>query len=268
MTKRKTPKKRPLIVRLLLYFVAAVLVCVILLFAVNLGMVLSVRGQMTDYADAVCMTDVDCVIVLGCKVYNDGTPSAMLRDRLLTAITLMQNGVTDRMLVSGDHGREAYDEVNAMKDFAIEKGIPSEKIFMDHAGFSTYETLYRARDVFQAKRVIIVTQTYHLYRALYVARSLGIEAYGVSADLDRYAGQTYRDCRELLARVKDFGYCVLKPAPTYLGDPIPISGNGDDTNDRERKTDTGTDEKNASERADFSSDALAIKRKVLYNDRV
>jgi vancomycin permeability regulator SanA len=133
--------------------------------------------------------------------------------------------------MSGDHGRTDYDEVAAMKQFAINAGIPSENIFMDHAGFSTYESLYRAKEIFQAKKILIVTQEYHLYRAIYIANQLGLEAYGVSADYRSYSGQTGRDIREFLARVKDFGTGIFKPEPTYLGDTIPIWGNGDLTND-------------------------------------
>lgn len=102
---------------------------------------------------------------------------------------------------------------------------------MDHAGFSTYESLCRAKEVFGAKRIVIVTQEYHLYRALYIAEGLGLEAYGVAADGQTYAGQSMRDFREILARVKDFGTTMLKPEPTYLGEVISISGNGDLTND-------------------------------------
>ena len=102
---------------------------------------------------------------------------------------------------------------------------------MDHAGFSTYETMYRARDIFCAKKVIIVTQQYHLYRAVYIARSLGIDAYGVSADYRAYAGGTAREIREVLARCKDAVTCVFRPEPTYLGDAIPIWGDGNLTND-------------------------------------
>ena len=102
---------------------------------------------------------------------------------------------------------------------------------MDHAGFSTYESIYRAKDIFQAKKVVIVTQKYHLYRALYIANRLGLEAYGVGADPRQYVGATYREIREILARDKDFIKCIFKPEPTYLGDTIPVSGNGDITND-------------------------------------
>ena len=103
---------------------------------------------------------------------------------------------------------------------------------MDHAGFSTYESMYRAKEVFEAKKVVIVTQKYHLHRALYVAEKLGIDAYGVSSDPRTYRGQFVREIREILARDKDFFKCIVKPEPTYLGDTIPVSGNGDTTNDK------------------------------------
>ncbi len=149
----------------------------------------------------------------------------MLEDRLLEGIKLYQNNVSNKIIMSGDHGRKEYDEVNIMKDYAIQKGIPSENIFMDHAGFSTYESIYRARDIFEVKKVVIVTQKYHLYRALYIANQLGLEAYGVGADPRQYVGATYREIREIIARDKDFIKCIFKPKPTYLGDTISISGN-------------------------------------------
>ena len=177
------------------------------------------------------LENVDCIIVLGCKVRDDGSLSHMLRDRLIRSIEVYETGVTPKLLMSGDHGQEDYDEVGTMKSYAVENGVPPQNVFMDHAGFSTYETVYRAKEIFQADKVIIVTQEYHLYRALYIAEQLGIEAYGVSADLNTYAGQYKRDLREVLARCKDWVMCVFRPEPTYLGEPIPISGNGDVTND-------------------------------------
>ena len=172
----------------------------------------------------------DCILVLGCGVYGN-TPSHMLEDRLLKGIELYENGASDKMLMSGDHGKKDYDEVNVMKDFAVDRGVRSRDIFMDHAGFSTYESMYRAKEVFKAEKILIVTQKYHLYRAIYDARALGIEAYGVASDPRTYSGQTYRDIREILARNKDFVYGIIKPEPTYLGEAIPVQGNGNETND-------------------------------------
>ena len=175
--------------------------------------------------------DADCILVLGCGVREDGTPSLMLRDRLETGVALYEAGAAPKLLRSGDHGRKDYDEVNLMKDYAMEKGIPSEDIFMDHAGFSTYDSMVRARDIFCAKTVVIVSQEYHLYRALYLAEKLGLEAYGVPALDVNYRGQAYREFREMLARSKDFCTAVIQPQPKFLGEKIPISGNGDLTND-------------------------------------
>jgi vancomycin permeability regulator SanA len=155
----------------------------------------------------------------------------MLEDRLKRGVALYNGGAAPKILMSGDHGREGYDEVDAMKRYAVEAEIPSADVFMDHAGFSTYETVYRAKAVFQAQKVIIVTQQYHLYRAMYIAEALGMEAYGVAADYRQYSGQLARDIREVLARVKDFGMSILQPASTYVGDAIPISGSGELTHD-------------------------------------
>ena len=176
-------------------------------------------------------TDYDCILILGCGVRGN-SPSLMLADRLSKGLELYQNGASQKLLMSGDHGKDDYDEVNVMKDFAIENGVDSKDIFMDHAGFSTYESMYRAKEVFEANKILIVTQEYHLYRAIYNARALGLEAYGVAADAVDYAGQTYRDFREILSRNKDFFYALLKPEPTYLGETIPVSGDGNATNDK------------------------------------
>jgi len=173
----------------------------------------------------------DCILVLGAGIRDNGTPSHMLEDRLKTGIQLYEMGTAPKLLMSGDHGRIGYNEVGVMKSFAVQRGIPDSNVFMDHAGFSTYESLYRARDVFMAKKIIIVTQEYHLYRALFIAESLGLEAYGVSADLRTYMGQPLREIREIAARLKDAVLCILKPEPTYLGESIPISGDGNLTND-------------------------------------
>jgi vancomycin permeability regulator SanA len=217
-----------------LLIIAAIL-CVLAAIAIiscNVYVKTATKDRIITPEQATSLTDVDCILVLGCGVWEGGRPSHMLEDRLKRSIELFELGVAPKLLMSGDHGREEYDEVNVMKAFAVERGVPSEHIFMDHAGFSTYESMYRAKEVFQAKKVVIVTQGYHLYRAIYIARALGLEAYGVASDYRGYAGQTVRDLREVLARVKDMATCILRPEPTYLGDVIPIWGNGDITNDK------------------------------------
>ncbi len=197
--------------------------CVI---AINTYVVQSTKKQILSPEDAEALTDVDCILVLGCYVNEKGEPSAMLADRLKRGVDLFKKGAAPKLLMSGDHGRYTYDEVTAMRQYALDADIPSQDIFMDHAGFSTYESIYRARDIFQAKKIIIVSQKYHLYRALHIANALGIEAYGVDADYRNYTGQFYRDVREILARNKDVVKAILKVKPTYLGDAIPIFGDG------------------------------------------
>ncbi len=194
-----------------------------------------IRGTTADRIltpqEAADMPDVDCILVLGCGVWANNTPSHMLEDRLKRSVELYGLGAAPKLLMSGDHGKTDYNEVQVMKDFALASGIASQDIFMDHAGFSTYESLYRAKAVFCAQKVIIVSQGYHLHRALYIAQALGLEAYGVGADYRSYTGQTMREAREILARCKDFVTTIIKPEPTYLGDIIPITGSGDATND-------------------------------------
>jgi len=177
--------------------------------------------------------NADAVLILGAYVFPDGTLSSMLNDRVIVGYELYDQGKVPKIIVSGDHGRKEYDEVNSMKSFLRSKGVPGQDVFMDHAGFSTYESLYRARDIFQVKKVIIVTQRYHLLRAVFIARELGLEAYGVASDVQDY-GQVMRayKIREMAARNKDFWLTRFKPQPTFLGEAIPVFGDGGATDDK------------------------------------
>lgn len=210
--------------------VASVIVLVMVL-GINAYMLLTTHDYIVDVDTAAELDDVDCILVLGCGVDENGRPKGLLTDRLTVALDLYEAGAAPKLLMSGDHGTAEYDEVNAMKQYAVAAGVPGSDVFMDHAGFSTYESAYRARDVFAAKRVIIVTQGYHLPRALYVARALGLDAYGVDAELNNYRGVAYREFREALARCKDFATAILQPKPTYLGEVLPVSGDGNITDD-------------------------------------
>ena len=177
------------------------------------------------------LKEMEAILILGCRVMPNGELSYMLKDRLDKGIELYENNVAPKIIVSGDHGRNDYDEVNAMKNYLIDKGIPSEDIFMDHAGFSTYDSVYRAKEIFSLSKMVIVTQKYHLYRALYIAKNFKIEAYGVSAEDIKYYGQFSREVREVVARNKEFIKCIIKPKPKYLGEKISINGDGNITND-------------------------------------
>lgn len=223
-------KRLKLMKKAVLALVALGVAGVLCLAVVNTYMVKSVKDRILTPETASGL-EADCILVLGAGVHPDGSPSNMLEDRLVCGIELYEAGASGKLLMSGDHGRKNYDEVNVMKKFAVDLGVPSEDIFMDHAGFSTYESMYRAHAVFEADKVVIVTQRYHLYRALYAAKKLGLDAYGVASDRQTYAGQTRRDVREVLARGKDFITGIFKPEPTYLGEAIPVNGDGNVTND-------------------------------------
>ena len=217
----------------MLVIISMVMMIGVLLLGVNSFVKLKVRNKIINVEDTCELEDVDCIIVLGAAVKNGNTPSRMLSDRLDKSLEVYKTGCTSKILVSGDHGDKYYNEVGVMKNYLIDEGVESSNIFMDHAGFSTYDTMYRAKNIFKAKKVVIVTQQYHLYRALYIAEKLGIEAYGVSALDVRYAGQTKRDIREFLAIDKDFVKVIFKPEAAIMGEEIPIDGDGDVTNDVE-----------------------------------
>ena len=222
--------RKKMIIKIISWIIFIGLVIALIVGAINIYMVTTTSKRIISVDDAKDI-NADCIIVLGAGVKPSGKPSWMLEDRIIVGEQLYNVNAAPKLLMSGDHGRENYDEVNTMKNYAINDGIPSEDIFMDHAGFSTYESIYRAKAIFKAKRIVIVTQKYHLYRALYIAKQLDLEVYGVGADPRQYVGATYREIREILARDKDFIKCIFRPEPTYLGETIPVSGNGDVTND-------------------------------------
>ena len=214
------------IFRIFIVLLCVVLIAGVAVLALDAWVLFTTKDKILTPEEAAKIQDADCILVLGCQVRNNGVPSAMLEDRLRRSVELYDLGAAPKLLMSGDHGRENYDEVGAMRQYAMDTGVPSEDIFMDHAGFSTYESMYRARDVFQAKKIIIVTQHYHLYRSIYAAEALGLEAYGVACDYRQYSGQLKRDVREVLARAKDVATGIFQPKPTYLGEAIPIWGDG------------------------------------------
>lgn len=213
----------------LLAAVLAIAFAVVLVFAgTNAAAILTTQDEIVDQ-QAAASFDADAIIVLGASVYPDGTPSGILQDRLDDGIALYFAGAAPKIIMSGDNGTESYNECWAMKQYAISQGVPSEDVFCDHAGFSTYETMYRARHVFGADRVVIATQTYHLYRAVYDAQGVGMEAIGVPSDYGEYVNQSWYDFREIFARTKDFFQVLMKTPSTYVGDPISLDQSGDVT---------------------------------------
>lgn len=230
--KNNKKDKKNMLIRCLFWLIFAAVIMTLTVVGINLYIVIKEKSRMISLEEASDF-EADCIVVLGAGIRDDGSPTWMLEDRIKIGDKLYQNHAADKIIMSGDHGRENHDEVNTMKKYAINEGIPSEDIFMDHAGFETYDSLYRARDIFGAKKVIIVTQEYHLYRALYIADRLGLEARGVTSDLRFYSKKmAYWKFREYLARVKSFIKCIVQPEPKYLGDTIDLSVSGDVTNDK------------------------------------
>lgn len=171
----------------------------------------------------------DCAVVLGAGVYPDQTPSPVLQDRLETALSLYREGRVRRLLVSGDHGRASYDETNTMRLWLEARGVPHRDVFMDHAGFDTYSSMWRAKHVFGAKKVIVVTQRFHLARSVYLARAMGMEAEGAAADRRWYRGMVWLEMREVASRTKAALDVVTQRRPRHTGPPISLDGDADAT---------------------------------------
>ncbi len=191
-----------------------VVVCIILLAAVVLVGIseyvrLSQKDNVIESADSISnIDDIDCIIVLGAGLKADGTPSHMLEDRIKVGVEVLNATDARYILMSGDRSGEYYDEPAAMRKYAEDMGVDPSKILVDNSGFSTYESMTRLKEIHGFDKVVVITQKYHLYRALYIAESSDIDAVGVSADLRPYRNQFMRDIREILARVKDFFMCL------------------------------------------------------------
>ncbi len=227
-----------LLFRFIKFLIKMGIFIVIVAIAINLFMIKTTEDQIVSSYDGtsgsvsnetlveISRIEPECIMVLGASVHPDGTPSPMLEDRLEAGIELYNRGVAPKLLLTGDNGQIEYNEVEAMKNYAVNAGVPEEDIFLDHAGFSTYDSVYRASYVFGVESMVAVTQEYHLYRTLHGCKKMGIEAVGIGADQEVYVGQEYREIREVLARVKDFVMWLIKPEATFLGEAIPISGSG------------------------------------------
>ena len=223
---KKREKVRPIqriIIAILVLFGVAAMATLL----VNVGIILAPWKYI--YSDIEKLPPRTAVLVLGSQIRGTRL-SPVLQDRVDAGIILMEAGKGKKLLLSGDHGQRYYDEVNAMRLYVLANApsIQAADIFMDHAGFSTWESMYRARDVFEVRDLLIVTQRFHISRAVCMARSLGLDAVGYGIDQDRFRGQSLRKwrIREYFARLKAFYSIIVQPQPRYLGDKIPISGDG------------------------------------------
>ena len=215
---------------LLFTILALSMTVVLMIVAINIHIVSYSGKYIVDSVEKIAEVvpvPVQTVVVLGARVYPDGRPCAMLQDRLDAGISIYENDLSLKLLLTGDHGTIGYDEVNSMKEYTLGQGIPKEDVFLDHAGFSTYDSMVRAARIFKVESAVVSTQEFHLYRAIYIARRNGIEAWGIKADLRKYPqSEILRyTVREWLARTKDFFYVnILRKDPVYLGEAIPITG--------------------------------------------
>lgn len=207
-----------------------ILFVVSIVILINMYIIIKSHKQILKNED-IKLENIDCLLVLGAGIINNERPTLMLKDRLDKSIELYKKGLSKKIIMSGDHSKKNHDEVGIMKKYAIDRGIPSEDIFMDHAGFCTYDSIYRAKEIFGANRIIIITQKYHLYRSIYIANKLGIESFGIKSDARIYTKMPYHFVRECLARCKNFFKCALKAKPKYLGEKISLNQSGDITND-------------------------------------
>ena len=215
--------------KIIIFIVVFIIFGILLTLFANLYTLISTKEQIIDIKDVKDLNSIDAVLVLGCKAYSD-RPSEMLELRLSKGLEVY-NLLDTKLLLSGDHGQNNYDEVNVMKKYMIDHNVKEEDIFLDHAGFSTYDSIYRAKNVFNAKKVIIISQEYHLSRALYLANCLEIEAIGVSADDLPYKGIMLKnEIREILSRDVNFFRGIIKPQSKYVGEMISLDGDGKVTN--------------------------------------
>lgn len=224
LMKLKNNKKFKILKKVTIVACCLIIIGIIFYVAITVHVNNLAKKYITTLDDA---PESDAVIILGARVYSDGKPSPVLQDRLDYGYELYINKKVKKILVSGDHGTKGYDEVNAMKDYLLDKGVPREDIFLDHAGFNTYDSMYRAKDIYGIETMIISTQQFHINRSIYIARNIGICAYGYPSEDKSAYNMNYLNFRENLAKVKAYiDTDIVKRKPKYLGDIISIKGSG------------------------------------------
>jgi SanA protein len=193
-------------------------------FVILTNVVFYVGTKAHIYNDIAEVPNAETALIPGASVSSDGVLSPIFIDRVNTAIRLYEAGKVSKILVSGDNSTDSNNEVNPVRLYLISKGIPDKNIFLDHAGFDTYSTMYRARDIFGVTSLLITTQSFHLPRSVFIARRLGMEAYGLNADLGNILFRN--NIREVLANEKAVFDLIFNRKPKFLGEKIPITEDG------------------------------------------
>ncbi len=199
-------KKKKLIFQICAVISLAIILLVLTVAIINISMISSTMDSIyeLDQTDKIAQK-YDYILILGTGLNENGTPIDRLADRVEVGVEAYKIGLADKIIMSGDRSGEAYDEPTAMKNYAIQLGVPEEDIICDFIGYSTHESMYNFKTTYPNSSVIVVTQEYHLYRSLYLCREQGIEnAIGISATLGKYPKHIWRETREILARFKDF----------------------------------------------------------------
>ena len=221
---------RTLVMRLLLAVVLLAVLAAAVVVVANTVTVMSTRdrvGTVAQLTRDMQGNPADAVLVLGASVHPDGQPSDILADRLEVAVDLYKAGAARAIIVSGDNRDSHYNESDAMKAYCVKLGVPSQDVYVDHAGNTTYESMYRARHLFGAERVIVATQAYHLYRAMFAGTQMGMQVWGVATDKGAYDDQFSYSVREIVARTKDFFAALLGVKVPLQEDPISLDDSGD-----------------------------------------
>ena len=207
-----------------IYLLALLCFGILIIFILVTNMVFYAGTKSYTYNDTMKVPNAEVALIPGAAVLKDGALSPIFIDRVDMAIKLYEAKKVSKILVSGDNSTVIYNEVNPVRLYLISKGIPDQDIFLDHAGFDTYSTMYRARDIFGVSSALITTQSFHLPRAVFIARRLGIKAYGVNADVGHILFSN--NIREVFADEKAVLDLIFSRKPKYLGDKIPITGDG------------------------------------------
>lgn len=196
----------------------------LLVFILIVNLIIHLGARAYIYKNLEDVPKAQTALIPGAAIFANGKISPIFKDRVNMAIELYKIKKVSKILVSGDNSTVSHNEVNPVRLYLLDKGIPDEDIFLDHAGFDTYSTMYRARDIFQVDSIIVTTQSFHLPRSVFIARTFGIEAYGVSADNGHILFKNY--IREMLANEKAILNLIFQRKPKFLGEVIPITGDG------------------------------------------